>query len=118
MRVKVFEVRDRNTFIAVFAFRTAPDRLAVNHGDAAAITHHKQSYLLRRCGWAPDGAIVGRLDNGSAHADAYDWGDRTMTGAHLHIEKNWDKLEDGDVIDVEFILGESAEAKTSERVTP
>ena len=30
---------------------------------------------------------------------------------------NWQELRDGDVIDVEFILGETAEPKRSERET-
>ena len=38
-----------------------------------------------------------------------------MQTAHLYIEKNFDALKDGDVVDVQFILGESDKPKTSER---
>jgi hypothetical protein len=39
--------------------------------------------------------------------DPYDWGDRTFQIAHDYIEKHWDSLKSGDLIDVLFILGES-----------
>jgi hypothetical protein len=35
--------------------------------------------------------------------------------AHDHIRQHWDELRDGDVIDVEFILGRSSAPKVSER---
>ena len=38
-----------------------------------------------------------------------------MVTAHEHIILNWDQLKDGDVIDVEFILGETKVKKDSER---
>jgi hypothetical protein len=41
-----------------------------------------------------------------------------MPNAHLWIEANFDKLNDGDVVDVEFILGERAMPKVSERDWP
>ena len=40
---------------------------------------------------------------------------RTKPVAHQFIEKNWSTLKDGDVVDVQFILGETAEPKRSER---
>lgn len=46
--------------------------------------------------------------------DPYDWGDRTMTVAHQYIESNFDQLNNGDVVDVEFILGETSVPKRSE----
>ena len=48
--------------------------------------------------------------------DAYDWRDRTMQVAHDYIEKNWGDLVDGAVVDVQFILGETAAPKVSESV--
>ena len=40
-----------------------------------------------------------------------------MQAAHQFIESNWSKLKDGDVIDVEFIVGETDRPKISERLT-
>ena len=37
--------------------------------------------------------------------------------AHHYIIEHWDKLRDGDVVDVSFILGETQQPKVSERFT-
>jgi hypothetical protein len=105
MIVKLLEVRDRKTFVPVYAISTQPS----NEG---------QGYLLRRCGFAYGGQIiVARLNGGGKSTCApYEWGDRTMQAAHLYIEQNFHALSDGDVVDVEFILGETSEPKISERV--
>jgi hypothetical protein len=102
---KVFEVRDRNTFIPVIASAMQSDDFA-------------QSYLLRRSGYAHGGTVlVARLQGGGAsNCDVYDWRDRTMQNAHAYIEKEFSNLKDGDVIDVEFILGETSSPKCSERM--
>ena len=108
MEIKLFEVRDRGTFLPVFALSTEP-------------SNEEQRYLLRRCGFASPEAgylpiIIARLHGeGNSSADAYHWGDRTMQTAHLYIDKHFHDLKDGDVIDVEYILGQSAQPKTSER---
>jgi hypothetical protein len=47
--------------------------------------------------------------------DPHNWNDRTKQVSHKWIQDNWDDINDGDVIDVEFILGESTVKKTSER---
>lgn len=108
MIIKLFEIRDRATFIPCFAFST----ISMNV---------EQDYLLRRAGYAPDSHCVmfGNLSQSGNPAcyDPYDWLDRTMRTAHGYIEKHWKELKDGDVIDVEFILGETPEPKESERVT-
>ena len=39
-----------------------------------------------------------------------------MIEAHRHIQYSWDELESGDVVDVEYILGESKFKKVSERI--
>ena len=38
-----------------------------------------------------------------------------MHEAHQYIRREFDNLKDGDVVDVEYILGEKPTAKTSER---
>jgi hypothetical protein len=47
--------------------------------------------------------------------DPYTWDNRTMKVAHLFISANYADLLDGQVVDVEFILGESKKPKLSER---
>ena len=40
-----------------------------------------------------------------------------MREAHLWLENHWDEAKSGQVIDVEFLLGERAEPKESERLS-
>ena len=110
MITKLFEIRDRATFIPVLA-------TGIEHENEA------QSYLLRRAGFrnplkpsAPC-ILVCRINGGGGECqtDPHDWSGRTMVTAHDHIIKNWNQLEDSDVIDVEFILGETRVKKISER---
>jgi hypothetical protein len=51
--------------------------------------------------------------------DPYDWVNdpRTKKTAHWYIEQHWAELKDGDVVDVEFIQGETETAKLSESLT-
>lgn len=105
MEVKLLEVRDRMTFLPVYAVSTQP-------------SNPEQGYLLRRMGFnSGDAIILSRLNGETpSSADAYFWNDRTMQAAHLYIDEHWAELKDGDVIDIEFILGETKEPKMSERI--
>src|SRR5262245_27101303 len=121
MLAKALEIRDEGTFIAVLAVDMNPDKTL---GSVEGIERFaRQRYLLRRCGYACDGrpnVIVTRLDgNGQATNDPFAWGAyvRTFRVAHDYIIDHWNELKDGDVVDVEFILAESAAPKRSERET-
>lgn len=109
MEVKCLEIRDRNTFFPVICIRPTPDNDA-------------QRWLLRQDGYrgGDDERCIIFIDaqcRGVSY-DPYDWPDRRTKGrAHDYIERHWHELSDGDVIDVEFILGETKEPKQSERVT-
>jgi hypothetical protein len=106
VKTKLLEVRDKATFVPVAATMIFAE-------------NPEQRYLLRRVGLGtPDSYQVHlmRLNDGTGHLDCYHWGhSRTMTVAHDHIEKHWHDLKDGDVVDVEFILGETVRPKVSER---
>lgn len=109
--IKFFEIRDRATFIPVYAFRARP----ITPGNEA------ERYLLARTGYGPLGdsecVIMGRLEGGYySHCDAFGWNSRTLTTAHLHLENHFDELPTGSVLDVEYILGETKTAKISERI--
>lgn len=110
MEVKCLELRDRNTFIPVICIRPVPENEA-------------QRYLLRRDGYRGDSTerciiMIDAQCRGVAY-DPYDWtrDARTKPHAHLWITEHWNDIRDGDVIDVEFILGESTQQKVSERLT-
>lgn len=106
MIVKLLEVRDRATFLPVMATKTIWD----NEG---------QRYLLGRVGFqGVPSVILTRLNGESpSSADCYYWGDRTLQTAHNYILAHFDELKDGDVVDVEFILGETDKPKISERIS-
>lgn len=107
MIAKLFEIRDKATFIPALALALSkrPDL-----SDA-------ENYLLGRSGYGGDRCVMlSRLNGGHIHCDPYNWGDRTMHAAHLFIEENFDNLESGAVIDVEFILGETKAPKVSEAI--
>lgn len=107
MKAKTLEVRDVGTFVAVLCVDMNPDS-------------NEQRYLLRRCGYPCNGApniamtALG-ADGGPCTNDFWWWGDRTRTTAHRYITEHWNDLRDGDVVDVQFILGETTAPKASER---
>ena len=129
MQAKALEIRDRMTFVAALAVEMGPGKPYPNNANLTldelqVLLDAKvaRAYLLRRCGYSLDGPpmiMLTRLDGDAHHAttDPYVWNDRTFKAAHLYITKNWATLKDGDVIDVEFILGETAQPKVSERET-
>lgn len=102
--IKFFEIRDRATCIFAFATCLIPK-------------DYIENWMMRRSGYADAPVFLTRLDNGSGSNDPYSCGlgSRTMSAAHKYIRDNFDHLDSGDVIDVEFILGETKEKKKSER---
>lgn len=127
MKVKTLELRDEGTFIALLAVDMNPNQYplaSMDPLDKAEDTESRQNqrYLLRRVGYSCDGRpniLITKLsgDGSKASNDPYFWGDRTMSVAHDYIIKHWNELRDGDVVDVQFILGETATPKISERVS-
>jgi hypothetical protein len=110
MEVKCLEIRDEATFVPVICIWPG----AVN--DA-------QRYLLKRDGYRADRherciIMIDAQCRGVAY-DANDWPrtSRTKRTAHIYIAEHWQELKDGDVVDVQFVLGETASPKLSERVT-
>lgn len=108
MECKLFELRDKGTFIPMMAVRIE-------------ITSRSGSYLLRRAGWGAGDHAVYFMDLEGRHGCQYnrfEWRNpRTFGVSHDFIIRNWDDLRSGDVIDVEFILEETEEGKVSEQHT-
>lgn len=102
MLVKLLEIRDEGTCIPAMASEAIAD-------------NGRQSAILRRAGYGESRCIIlQHLHKGEATYNPYDWGSRTYNVAHRYIIEHWDNLKDGDVIDVQFILGERPEKKESE----
>lgn len=106
MENKVLEIRDSMTFIPVLATAMIP-------------TSYEEAYYLARAGFGEYRMImVSRLNDSETKIDPYSWSNnRTMHEAHKHIQANWDVLQTGDVVDVQYLLGERSEPKRSERFT-
>lgn len=111
METKVLEVRDSMTCIPVLAIRMR------------AQSRVQAYYIHERGGYPRDGSaiVVMMLSDQRATVDPYEWpslrlGNRTMPNAHDYIYNNFDKLQDGDVVDVRVILGEATEPAISERI--
>jgi hypothetical protein len=110
MEIKCLEVRDSGTFLPVICIRPVPE-------------NEEQRYLLRRDGYSGEDTerciiLIDAQCRGVAY-DPYDWPTRgrTIPYAHDYIQKHWHELKDGDVIDVEYILGKTSQPKMSERLT-
>ena len=104
MKIKMFELRDKGTFIPVMCIKM----------DSRGA--HQEDYLLGRAGFGKHTYLVQLvwMSAGKTQYDPFKWNDRTFYTAHKYITENWDKLISGDVIDVEFILGETDKPKKSE----
>lgn len=106
---KMFEVRDRATLIAVVATK-------VTSGTP------REKWLAHRAGGyfgdSIHNVIVTNLSNLKTYHDVYACREeeqyRTIPAAMQHIQKYFDDLKEGDVIDVEFLLGEVEKPKVSE----
>ena len=112
METKLFEVRDRMTFLPVVCIKLET-------------TKEEERYLLAMTGYGlrqeTQGKYIlyGPLRGGKMTSDPTEHNGievRTNYYAHLHIISRWDDLKSGDVIDVEFIVGETGIAKTSQRL--
>jgi hypothetical protein len=104
-RIKFLEIRDISTFIPVIAI------------DLSLTGNSYNDYLLQRAGYGEERCILLTRLQGHSYAeyDPYAWNDRTYRVAHAFICENWDNIYDAEVIDVEYILGETKEKKSSER---
>ena len=127
METKILEVRDSATFFLALCVDMNPTQIG---GDGAYLSindqieiHNYQRWALRTygypCDWKPNILMTHLRAKGEAHNDPYAWKNngRTMAEAHKYIIANWGTLAEGDVVDVEFILGETKFPKPSQRAT-
>jgi hypothetical protein len=132
MQAKILEIRDSATYFAVVCVDMNPDMdlidvVAEKPSDRVrerADRYDAQRYHLRRRGFPCDGVpniAIHHINCGGEAVwnDPYGWSrdTRTYRVAHEYIYDHWAELKDGDVVDVEFILGETTEKKTSERIS-
>lgn len=110
IQTKLFELRDRATFIPLLVMHVESPQTEV------------ERWLLARAGYGrdleqqKDFIIMAPAKGGKISYNPYDLGSaRTFVTAHDYIREHWDTLNTGDVICVESILGERNSPVTSER---
>jgi hypothetical protein len=108
LKNKLFEVRDEGTCVPVLAIE-----MKVPEEDGG------DRFCLQRSGYgsgAPWCILLVNLNTNKAEFDCYEWfNSRTMKHAHNFIERNWEELESGQVVDVRVILGETEIPVKSDR---
>lgn len=105
MEIKTFEIRDRGTCISALAIRPSSRNL-------------REHALFKRAGYGDEPSnyvLLADMDGGDFEmkSDAFKWG-RTLNAAHLYISDHWNELTTGDLIDVQFILGETKQPKRTD----
>lgn len=106
MTCKTIEIRDRATCIPALLVRLDP-------------ADERDRALLARAGYGPSPAcqssFVLLIDLTDAPSDPFQHGGgRTLRLAHLHVQDAFEVLENGQVVDVEYLEGETAAPKRSE----
>lgn len=100
---KFFEIRDEATCIPVLC-------------TLMESTSPVDKSFLRRSGYGPGQLLVLYFDLNTNRGgyDSHDHKSKTHRIAHTYIQENWDRLSNGDVIDVGFITGNSTSIKEPE----
>ena len=105
MKLKMLEIRDRWTTIPVIAIKTEP-----------ANDDERRFYERAGIGYYSV-VLINMGGDAKCESDYFNWkkdGTRTLFRAHQYIEDNFDSIPNKSAIDVEFILGETKQPKTSE----
>ena len=101
VETKLLDIRDDGTRIPVLAIRIDPREAYEGDWD-----------VLNRAAIRSDKVLLlTKLSHYEQHDEPHQWaqtGGRTMKVAHQHMIDHWDELVSGQVVDVEFILGETA----------
>lgn len=114
MTTKTIEIRDKMTMMPGLIVRLDPgceeDRWLFTHAGFGRDYKTQANYVL-----------LLPIDGGSGRfeCDPYDWpeGARTLRAVQQFVNEHFDDIASGDVVDVEFILGETIAPKVSERIT-
>ena len=103
MDTKLVEIRDRGTLVPALALRVSG----------------RDGWLFQRAGFGDQPLVyLIMLATEQCQYDPYHWDNRrTMGNAHHWIAEHWEELTSGAVVDVEFILGETAQPKRSEQLS-
>lgn len=79
------------------------------------VANREESYLARSSGWITN-FLFTRLSANELEVANRWHGERTLGTSCQYIMENWDELKNGQVIDVEYVLGEVSKPKISQRL--
>lgn len=102
MNVKLFELRDEATRIAVLVTEYSPD-----------IFQGKERWIYEIGGFGRV-LVLTDLHDMKSYRSINDISDRTINHAYYYICKNWSELTSGATLDIGFMLGYYATEKTTE----
>lgn len=110
MTCKTIEIRDRGTFVPALLVRLDPaddrDRWLLARSGFGASAEDQRQYVL----------LINLVKD--APYDAFGHGAaRTLRVAHHHAIECFDQIQNGAVVDVEYLLDERSEPKVSEQET-
>lgn len=98
VEAKMLAVMDTCTRIPLIAFKVSPNTM-------------KEGIMLERHGFTINPhqyTFFYDLNSGTCSYDPYKMNDfHTLTPACRHIERNWDSVKSGDLIDVEYMRGDT-----------
>lgn len=113
METKLFEIRDRGTFLPVICVKMEAEI-------------EEERYLLAITGYGLQKKtqakyiLMGKLQSPDLKFEPFEHAGypvvRSLPIAHEYVRTHWDELKSGDMIDVEFISGETSEKKTPQRL--
>ena len=86
----------------------------------ATQVNEDDGYLMRAAGFGPTPLVIlTNLVRMDSEYDPYSWATtaRTIPQAHIWITEHFNELTSGDVVDIEFILGETPVKKISQSVS-
>lgn len=108
---KVFELRDRATFIPIIATQLGSDddqeRWLMAQAGFGRSSESQKFYVIL--------TSLNHAEKTEIDPNAWDSSVRTYSAAHRYITENFESLVEGQVIDVEWILMETLEPKISQR---
>lgn len=114
MTAKLIEIRDAATTISALAVKldgskTDAERWLLGRAGFGTTPDEQAGYVLLL-------NLTG--SSGEWSCDPYEWrsGARTLKVAQHHINEHFDDLASGAIVDVEFLLGETAAQKTTDRL--
>lgn len=110
MNAKLFELRAKKTFIPLLAIRpearTEQEAYLLQESGYGNRDNHRQYVFLTRLD----------LEDRKVTCDPYAWITHDMREAHLYLERKFDFLESGAVIDIEFLAGKTPAPKEPQRL--